>query len=214
MKTLLKTLHMATPGVALLATALLATGPAWALYKVVGPDGRVTYTDRPPPTAPAQPVSGAAGRGAASPAAGLPFTVRQAVERYPVTLYTSATCAPCDSARGFLKTRGVPFSEITVNTPAEQQAFQARFKVNELPLVRMGSKVMSGFAQGEWRAYLDAAGYPVESQLPVNYTHPAARTWAAAEGTPAGSAAPANGAESGPATSPPVPVAPPPGIRF
>ena len=28
--------------------ALLSAPPAFALYKVVGPDGRVTYTDRPP----------------------------------------------------------------------------------------------------------------------------------------------------------------------
>jgi hypothetical protein len=40
----------------LLTTALLSTQlqPAWALYKVVGPDGRVTYTDRAPTDQPAK----------------------------------------------------------------------------------------------------------------------------------------------------------------
>ena len=30
------------------AAASLALTPAFALYKVVGPDGKITYTDRPP----------------------------------------------------------------------------------------------------------------------------------------------------------------------
>ena len=32
-----------------LSMALLAALPSQALYKVVGPDGKVTYTDTPPP---------------------------------------------------------------------------------------------------------------------------------------------------------------------
>ena len=34
-----------------IASAALLAGPAFAQYKVVGPDGRITYTDRPPPAA-------------------------------------------------------------------------------------------------------------------------------------------------------------------
>lgn len=212
MKETLYTTHR--KGLVLLALALTAAGPAWALYKVVGPDGRITYTDRPPPSAPAQPVANGAPRAGTAPAtAGLPFAVRQAAQRYPVTLYTGPSCSPCDSARDFLKGRGVPFSEITVATPVELQAYQARFKVNELPLVRMGSKTMSGFAQSEWRAYLDAAGYPAEPQLPGNFAYPAPRTWAAAEGMAAPDTAPASAPQPG-TSKPPAPVAPPPGIRF
>jgi len=48
------------------AALLMAAGPAWALYKVVGPDGKVTYTDRPPTAqanTPASTVSAAHGAG-------------------------------------------------------------------------------------------------------------------------------------------------------
>ena len=77
----------------------LAT-PAWALYKVVGPDGRITYTDRAPTDKPAQALKT---NGAAVSTEGLPFELQRVVGRYPVTLFTSAKCAPCDAARQMLK---------------------------------------------------------------------------------------------------------------
>ena len=45
--------HSSSPRQHRLAAALLLAValPASALYKVVGPDGKVTYTDRPPPAA-------------------------------------------------------------------------------------------------------------------------------------------------------------------
>ena len=36
----------------------------------------------------------------------LPFELRQAASRYPVTLYTAATCIPCDNGRQMLQQRG------------------------------------------------------------------------------------------------------------
>jgi hypothetical protein len=38
----------------LLGVLVLASSPAMALYKVVGPDGKVSYTDRPPADKPSQ----------------------------------------------------------------------------------------------------------------------------------------------------------------
>lgn len=194
------------------AALLMAAGPAWALYKVVGPDGKVTYTDRPPTAqakTPASTVSAAPGAGGAN-LAGLPFEVRQAAQRFPVQLYTTSDCNPCSSARQYLNRRGVPFVEFTVNGDSDQLAFQQQFKVDALPLVRVGSKNMTGFNEQEWRSYLDAAGYPASSQLPPNYRQADARAWRPATRPGTGSAE--SSRADTPATAPAV--APPPGIRF
>lgn len=160
--------------VSALVSGLLCAGvssPAWAQYKVVGPDGRVTYTDRPPVDRPSQAVksSGAAGDNAA-----LPYALRSVVARYPVTLYTSSACAACDAGRALLKARGVPFTEKTVTTSDDARALQSREGTNQVPVVRIGSKQIAGYEQGEWTSYLDAAGYPSQSALPPTYRHPAA----------------------------------------
>jgi hypothetical protein len=95
-----------------LASGLVLATSAHALYKVVGPDGRITYTDRAP----------GVNEGRVSPLGGrtvpvvnevvLPVELRQAATRYPVTLYTtSGVCEPCDAARAQLRQRGVPHRE-------------------------------------------------------------------------------------------------------
>ena len=160
--------------VSALVSGLLCAGvsaPALAQYKVVGPDGRVTYTDRPPVDRPSQAVKSS---GTAAGNVDLPYALRNVVARYPVTLYTGTSCAPCDAGRNLLKSRGIPFTEKTVNTSDDARALQSREGTNQVPVIRIGSKQIAGYEQGEWTSYLDAAGYPSESALPPTYRHPAA----------------------------------------
>jgi arsenate reductase-like glutaredoxin family protein len=127
--------HMMTlnalPRCAITALALLVTSlPARALYKVVQPDGSVTYTDRPPATTTARITT--MGRGATAPAqadVSLPIDLRQAVQRYPVVLFTSADCTPCDNGRRLLVQRGVPYTERRiVSEEGLLQVSKAEFK--------------------------------------------------------------------------------------
>jgi hypothetical protein len=97
----------------LIACATLLAGPALAQYKVVGPDGRVTYTDRPPTGAQGQ-VSAVRRDGSLGPATSgtqLPLELRQVAARFPVVIYTAPECQLCDSARQLLKLRGIPMTE-------------------------------------------------------------------------------------------------------
>lgn len=185
----------AATAVLLLAAGVFApTAPAWALYKVVGPDGKVTYTDRPPTDAQTrtEPVSSS---GSVVGGTVLPFAIRQVVQRFPVTLYTGNNCQPCDAGRALLMTRGVPFIERTVNTPEDVQALRRIEQTDGLPLLRVGGQQIPGFAASEWNSYLDAAGYPRQSVLPASFKQPPgtplAPRGAPAVATPAPSAAPA-----------------------
>ena len=159
---------------ALPLAALFTALPSHALYKVVSPDGKVTYTDTPPP-----PHSGSTVTqlGVGTPIVSevaLPLELRQATQRFPVTLYTTKVCEPCDSARALLHQRGVPFTEKLVITGDDTDALQRLSGARDAPTLTIGSQVLHGLAPETWNSYLDSAGYPRESRLPANYQYPAA----------------------------------------
>jgi glutaredoxin len=198
--------------VALLA-AMFTALPAHALYKVVGPDGKITYTDRPAVDTAnkIKPMATSESVGAAN-IASLPFELRQAAQRYPVTIYTSADCAPCADGRDLLRQRGIPFSEKTVATADDSTALTRITGSSSLPAVTIGSQVVRGFQRTEWTSYLDAAGYPKASALPANYQQAQATplTEPRKEAVQAPAARPAAPAPTAPTPPPTAPA----GFRF
>jgi glutaredoxin len=197
-----------------LALALAAALPALAQYKVVGPDGKVTYTDRPvaPPAGGQVQTLKAANAAAAAARAPLPLELRAVAERFPVTLYTSADCSPCDSGRQLLQARGIPFAERTIASDEDIAALQRVSGGRTVPALTVGAQALRGYLDADWHGMLDLAGYPKESKLP--------RGWSAGPAVPLVARAPAP-AET-PAAPPapratPEPAAPAlgtPGIRF
>lgn len=153
--------------------AVLVAMPSYALYKVVGPDGKVTYTDVPPVNDGSR-VTPLGANNTAPPQVSLPLELRQAVTRYPVTLYTATNCQPCETARRVLRERGVPFGERTITSNDDITAYNRVAGGTDLPGVTIGAQALRGLSQEQWDSYLDAAGYPRRSQLPPNYLYPAA----------------------------------------
>ena len=113
----------------LLAAAAFSGNDANAqqIYRIVGADGRVTFSDKPPPDAKgkanAAPMASLSGAGS-SQTASLPIELRDAVNRYPVTLYTAPDCVPCGTGRAMLSARGVPFTEKTVTSNEDIEALK------------------------------------------------------------------------------------------
>ena len=203
-----------------LALACLACaggcGQAGAQYKVVGPDGKITYTDKPVAErgAQVQPVRQAGGPSAApggTPALPLPADLRLLAERFPVTLYTSSDCAPCESARKLLQQRGVPYAERSVVNDDDIAALQRLTGGRSAPSLSVGAQALRGFLEADWQGLLDLAGYPRESRLPRNYPAPVATPLVAR--APASRAAPLPEAPAGLAAEPIGPAAPG-AIRF
>jgi glutaredoxin len=155
----------------LLMTLACAGAHAQGVYRIVGPDGKVTFSDRPPAEGNAQPAR-MTGTAPASANDNLPASLRQVASRFPVTLYTGNDCTPCTSARTFLTSRGIPFTERTVTSNEDIAALQKLSNNTSLPFGTIGSQHLIGFSEGEWSQYLDTAGYPQQSQLPRNYRAP------------------------------------------
>lgn len=188
-----------------------AASIAQPVFRIVGPDGKVTFSDKPPAVSNAK-ITSATGVGVAS--SSLPFELRQVAQKYPVTLYTGENCSPCQSARAMLITRGVPFSEKTVTTADDSQALLRLSGENSLPFATIGGQQLKGFSDAEWTQFLNAAGYPAASVLPANYRQPAATPLVTVAAAPATTtpAAPARAAAPTPIPTPAA--ANPSGIRF
>ena len=192
----MRTLH----ALSVLSAALLlaGAGPAAAQYKVVGPDGRVTYTDRPPADGSVRVTEIGRRAPVAEPATGsaLPADLQRTAARFPVTLFTAENCPPCDSGRDLLKQRGVPYTERQIVSNDDVAALERTIGGRTVPSLTVGGQALRGFSAGDWTSYLDAAGYPRESRLP--------RTWAPPAPTPLVARAPL------PAPAPNAPPVPPP----
>lgn len=207
-----------TLSAAAIAVSAILGGPSQAqqVYRIVGADGKVTFSDTPPLAAVNAKVTSGARNAttAAVTTSSLPFELRQVVSKYPVTFYSGENCGPCASARSMLITRGIPFAEKSVTTAEDAQALQRLSGENSLPFATVGAQQLKGFADSEWTQFLNAAGYPAASLLPSNYRQPPATPLVAVSTAPSTTlpaAAPARPA-------PPAQIAPAPanpsGIKF
>jgi glutaredoxin len=185
---------------------LFAAWSAHAQYKVVGPDGRVTYTDRPPPAEQGQAVQMRAGSGGSTQPA-LPLALKEPATKFPVILYTAPECGPCDEGRALLRQRGIPYTERAAANNADREAWVKIVGSADAPALAIGGQWLRGYSPSQWNSYLDTAGYPRESKLPPGYVQPAPLPLVERVAVPR--------AEPPPPAPPPAPEAPAPGsIRF
>jgi glutaredoxin len=144
-----------------LVAALVAAPAHAAMYKWVDAQGRVQYSDTPPP-----PSARKAEEHKISPntiqTTGAPFAVQEAAKRNPVTVWMSDCGELCNQARDYLARRGVPHSLRNPSRQSEQEAWkQVSAGDNSVPLLLIGTtQKLKGFDEGQWSAALDAAGYP------------------------------------------------------
>jgi glutaredoxin len=140
------------------------------VYRIIGADGKVTFSDKPPVNAEQGKIATmGTGAVAAASTTTLPFELRQVVSKYPVTLYSAPDCGPCTAGRSMLSSRGIPFSERSVTTNEDIAALQRLTGESSLPFLTIGGQRIKGYSDQEWTQYLDAAGYPKTSMLPPAY---------------------------------------------
>lgn len=190
---------------------------AQQLYRIVGADGKVTFSDQPPPaTSSAKVTAGRGGRFGEGNAAntGLPSELQAVANKFPVTLFTAKDCAPCTTGRVMLQARGIPFTEKTIESSQDSDALKRLMGEASLPSVTIGAQQIQGFSDFEWGQYLDLAGYPKTSQLTPTYRPPAASPLVARVEVPAASAPAPRAAAPAPAPAAAPAPSNPAGIKF
>ncbi|MGE5096697.1 MAG: DUF4124 domain-containing protein [Betaproteobacteria bacterium] len=185
-------------GAAALAAAFVSQAQT-NVYRWVDKDGRVHFSDTPPPPDAKQATQKRMGSGPADSAVQMPYATQQAMKRNPVTLYTSSGCGElCAQGRELLARRGVPYSERNAElNAADAEEVKRMIGKLEVPVLRVGEKHVKGYSEGSWQAALDSAGY-ARAPLPGQKVPP----------PPAAPEAPAATTDQQPAAAAPESAAP------
>jgi glutaredoxin len=173
---------------------LFATAVAAQAYRWVDKDGKVHYTQTPPPPAQATSVQKrSAGGSVVESGSQLPYATQQAAKNHPVTLYTAEVCVEaCQNARALLSQRGVPFREVAVADEKDRAELKKVSGGDEVPVLVIGKQVNKGYLAETWHSALDSAGYPRSGPpLAAKAQKPAAQAAAKAEAPEQAAAAPA-----------------------
>ena len=145
---------------AVLLAVALAGAQAQQLYRWVDKDGRVHYTQQPPPPDAKNVQRRSASVGTVE-SSDLPYATQVAARNFPVILFTSTDCrAPCKDARESLEKRGIPFEEVVVGDEKSVEELKRVAGRTQVPVLRVGKQVEVGFGPDVWKSALDAAGYP------------------------------------------------------
>lgn len=167
-----------THRITIAAAALLVAAAAHSqvLYKSVGPDGQVSYTDRPP----AQGTVEKTLKAEDLPNTALPTKTlaeleqlqrtaakRDAAKREAakaeaapavseVTLFAASWCGYCRKARTYLAQRQVKYQEVDIDTPAGKMAFVQAGGVGGVPLLLAQGRKLRGFSPQAYDEFFGA----------------------------------------------------------
>lgn len=140
-------------------TIMSLDAQAGELYRWVDSSGIVHYSDMPPPKTEQAETKRFSSAGGSDE--GLPYETLRAKQNFPVTLYVGPGCGEtCDRARSLLSKRGIPFSEKSLKTKEEIEAFKQLSGSDGIPVLAVGKTYLSGFLADRWQSELDIAGYP------------------------------------------------------
>lgn len=144
----------------------IIAAPAWdagaqQLYRWVDKDGRVHYTQQPPPRGAAKSVQQRSLGSSVIETNQPPFVLQQAMKNYPVILFVAPSCKEgCPETRELLAKRGVPFREVNVIDQDSSEALKKATGDNKVPALLVGRLVQVGYRPEAMQRALDAAGYP------------------------------------------------------
>lgn len=157
--------RLVAPFAAALLLASLAATAQQSVYRWVDKDGKVQYTDTPPPQDAKSVTEKRMGGGYVEQEQ--PYAVQQAMKKNPVVLYSAAPCGePCDNGKELLGKRGVPYTEQDPQkAPAAAEALKKLVGGLEVPVLVVGDNMLRGFDADQWNTALDGAGYP-RTKLP------------------------------------------------
>jgi glutaredoxin len=136
------------------------------VYKTVGRDGKVIYTDQPP----ADSKTAATLNIAAQPSSPLPASVlkyqeqlaksadKRLRETAPVranlsatpTLFSAAWCGYCRKAKSYLASHKIAFQEIDIDTESGARAFFEAGGGSGVPMLIVDGRVTRGFSESSY----------------------------------------------------------------
>lgn len=142
----------------LLAVGACTLPAAAAVYKWTDAEGRIHYSDSPPPDRKAAQVkikvNSISGPAVVSTLKGGPPAAKERVR-----IYTTTWCGYCKKAKAQLAARRVAFDEIDVEASDSGRREFASLGGRGVPMILVGAQRMDGYDAGRLDAMLHSAGY-------------------------------------------------------
>ena len=152
--------------VPMLLALTFALPAAAELYRWTDDQGRVHYSDMPPPAS-VKKMQRIRTPGSASGEA--------TQNRPPVVLFNANCGATCDQATDYLRQRGVPFSlKAADKDKVVADELKARTGALEVPVLFVGESMQRGYSPSVWDKMLEVAGYPAPGKKPAETNDDAA----------------------------------------
>lgn len=139
--------------------ALMAQAAFAEPYRWLDEQGRVHYTDTPPPPT----ARSVEKKKLKTNAIGSQpnYDLSQAMKTSPVTLYSHPDCKEaCQIARDVLNKRGVPFSEVSATDTEKLDQLRRVSGTTSVPVLVVGRQVETSASADAYNQALDLAGYP------------------------------------------------------
>jgi len=128
------------------------------MYKWIDKDGKVHYSDSPPPGKKAKKLDLKINSISGPPVVSSLGNPSSTASTSKVKLYTTTWCGYCKRARAYLQARGTPYQEIDVETSSQgQREFQA-LGGRGVPVILVGNQRMDGYNEGTLAGMLKQAG--------------------------------------------------------
>jgi glutaredoxin len=138
---------------------LVPLAPFADMYKWVDENGKVHYTDTPPPGKKARKldlkVNSISGPAIVS-TVGNPGSATSSAK---IRLYTTTWCGYCKKAKAYLQARGTPFQEIDVENSAQGRSEFSALGGRGVPVILVGNQRMDGYREGTLAGLLKQAGF-------------------------------------------------------
>ena len=139
--------------------ALLACIPASAqqIHRWVDADGRVQYSDKPPPGVKSRPVESRINSYTGAPQ--VSGTAAAGATRPEIKMYATDWCGYCRKARDYFARNRIRYTELDVEkSPAARDEYQ-RMGARGVPVILVGTQRMNGYSEQRLAQMLKAAGY-------------------------------------------------------
>ena len=139
--------------------ALLVSIPASAdpVYRIVGPDGRVEYTNKPPAGAKATPVQTRINSYSGAPT--VSGSASAGATRPEIKMFATDWCPYCRRAQAYLAQRGIRYTHVDIEKSGSGRAEYDRLGGKGVPVILVGGQRMNGFSEERLSQMLRSAGY-------------------------------------------------------
>lgn len=135
------------------------------VYRSVGPDGKVTYSQRPPADGkidktlvfqnlPSTPLPEATLRFQAELMKSMNKKFANAAKPYygPARLFMAQWCGYCKQAKVYLAEKGIPYQEYDIDTQAGMRAFVEAGETRGVPVILANGQRVQGFSRPAYEA--------------------------------------------------------------